>query len=123
MCDCYEQKCEQCNEIIPVHIADFCTPRENLQVFCEKHLPDHDCFIHTVIEPKHDREFDYKKGARFGFRIIDKTRFNYGDDYEPYEGCEPALAKWLKEHHRQQRYIVWHWATPNICQSTKLEVV
>lgn len=121
MCDCYEQKCEACDEMILVHIADFCTPRENLQVFCQAHLPDNDCFIHTVIDPKEDR-YDYKKGTKFGFRILDKTRFNYGD-YEPYEGCDPELAKWLKEYHRQQRYMVWDWATPNIGQNTKLEVV
>lgn len=122
MCDCYEQKCEQCAEMIPVHIADFCTPRENLQVFCQKHLPESDCFIHTIIEGKQDREYDYKKGTKFGFRILDKTLFNY-DDYEPWDGCDPELARHLKEYHRQQKYMVWDWATPNICQKTRLEVV
>lgn len=71
MCDCYWQKCEQCDEMIPVHIADFCTPRENIEVFCGKHIPDKNCFVHTIIEPKGDWEDDFKKGAKFAFRVKD----------------------------------------------------
>ena len=107
MCDCYEQKCEQCQQMIPVHIADFCTAKENLQVFCDQHLPEADCFIYTVMEAKRDK-YDFKKGTKFGFRILDKTLFNYDDDMEYY---------------RQQKYMVWNWATPNICQKIKLEVI
>lgn len=41
MCDCYEAKCEikDCEEKIPIHIADFNFDREEIQVFCNKHLP------------------------------------------------------------------------------------
>ena len=35
MCDCYETKCNGCKSMaIQVHIADFCTPRENVKVYC-----------------------------------------------------------------------------------------
>jgi hypothetical protein len=34
MCDCYGHKCESCENVIAVHIADFCTDRENLKVYC-----------------------------------------------------------------------------------------
>lgn len=39
MCDCYEAKCEKCERLIPVHIEDFCTPRDNVKVFCQHHIP------------------------------------------------------------------------------------
>ena len=34
MCDCYDHKCENCDATISIHIADFCTPRYNITVFC-----------------------------------------------------------------------------------------
>jgi len=34
MCDCYEHKCESCATRIQLHIADFCTRRENVHVYC-----------------------------------------------------------------------------------------
>ncbi len=34
MCDCYEHKCETCDNVISLHIADFCTKRKNVHVFC-----------------------------------------------------------------------------------------
>jgi hypothetical protein len=41
MCDCYEHKCdhEKCDEMIPIHIGDFCTDRDNLEVLCHRHAP------------------------------------------------------------------------------------
>lgn len=122
MCNCFWQKCQQCDEMIPVHITDFCTPRGNLQVFCEKHLPDSDCFIHTVVEPKQDREYDYKKGTKFGFRIVDKTLW-LNDEYEPIESLSEEFKKQLRQRHRQEKFMVWDWAIPNICQETKVEVL
>ena len=34
MCDCYGHKCETCDNLISMHIADWCTIRENVHVFC-----------------------------------------------------------------------------------------
>jgi len=34
MCDCYSVKCENCDNKIAIHIADFCTQRENIKVYC-----------------------------------------------------------------------------------------
>lgn len=38
MCDCYSHKCECCEELIPVHIADFNYPREDFKVWCKDHI-------------------------------------------------------------------------------------
>lgn len=34
MCDCYCPKCLFCDNKVSIHIADFCTPRENVDIIC-----------------------------------------------------------------------------------------
>ena len=34
MCDCYTAQCESCARAVEVHIADFCTARSNVHVYC-----------------------------------------------------------------------------------------
>lgn len=34
MCDCYGHKCLFCENKLIIHIADFCTARENIAVVC-----------------------------------------------------------------------------------------
>lgn len=34
MCDCYGQKCKFCKNKLSIHIADYCTSRENVAVIC-----------------------------------------------------------------------------------------
>ena len=36
MCDCYTAKCELCGCKISLHIADFCTKRENVHPYCNR---------------------------------------------------------------------------------------
>ena len=38
MCDCYTGRCTICKRGMEIHIADFCTPRDNVFPFCP------DCF-------------------------------------------------------------------------------
>lgn len=40
MCDCYGHKCECCDEIVQMHIADFAFPRENFKVWCKAHIDE-----------------------------------------------------------------------------------
>ena len=42
MCDCYGHKCDHpgCEETISIHLQDFETSREEVDVFCYKHLGD-----------------------------------------------------------------------------------
>ena len=41
MCDCCSLECSEpgCQRKVPVHIADFCTPRDTIEVRCSKHPP------------------------------------------------------------------------------------
>jgi len=52
MCDCYEAECEKkgCTEEIPIHIADYDFPREDVQAYCSKHLPKKKATLFEVIE-------------------------------------------------------------------------
>ena len=36
VCDCYCPKCENCNNEVSIHIADFCVRREKVKVYCPK---------------------------------------------------------------------------------------
>ena len=36
MCDCYVSNCANCDCEISLHIADFCTPRENVIPYCHR---------------------------------------------------------------------------------------
>lgn len=36
MCDCYSGKCENCGCRMEIHIADYCTPRENVHPYCQR---------------------------------------------------------------------------------------
>lgn len=38
MCDCYSHRCEDCENVISMHIADFCVPREVVHVLCPECL-------------------------------------------------------------------------------------
>ena len=40
MCDCYAHKCKECELMLPLHLGDFDTERSEIEVFCEKHLPE-----------------------------------------------------------------------------------
>ena len=37
MCDCYGHKCELCDELVPMHIADFDYSRSRFRVWCGEH--------------------------------------------------------------------------------------
>jgi hypothetical protein len=98
MCNCYNHKCsnKKCDEQIPVHIGDFCTDPENLEVFCPRHLPkrfkDFDGAIwKTTSEESATGGHKISKGYRIGIRIKDIKEVDawcrnhdseyYGDNY------------------------------------------
>ena len=70
MCDCYEAKCEKCDTMIPIHIADYNYDREDVKVFCEKHIPKNDVSIFEITkECKHFK--DLETGWKCGIRLLD----------------------------------------------------
>jgi len=36
MCDCYTEKCTICGCKISIHIADYCTSRDNITAYCHR---------------------------------------------------------------------------------------
>lgn len=40
MCDCYEHKCAECDEVLDMHLEDYSTDRDEIEVFCDKHIPE-----------------------------------------------------------------------------------
>jgi hypothetical protein len=88
MCDCYEAKCsgEGCNIIIPIHIADFCTPRENIKAYCKKHVTKN-CMVFELSKGYKEKSFwntllSFPKGYKFGFEVLDTTKVeNFEKNY------------------------------------------
>jgi hypothetical protein len=39
MCDCYTDRCRDCGAEVEMHLADFATRRDEIEVFCEAHMP------------------------------------------------------------------------------------
>ena len=39
MCDCYTDYCKVCKEPIEMHLEDFNTPQDEIEVYCGKHIP------------------------------------------------------------------------------------
>jgi hypothetical protein len=73
MCDCFWPECAApgCEETIPVHIGDYRFPREDVEAWCEKHIPDEPGVEVSVMVDGEDDEdrADYPKGTKFGLRL------------------------------------------------------
>ena len=39
MCDIYDAKCKECDAEIDMHLGDYNTDRDEVEVFCDKHIP------------------------------------------------------------------------------------
>ena len=68
MCNIIGLPCKVCGEMEPIHIADFCTPPTNLEVFCGKHIPASKVAVFTWKET--DRfAGKWRKGERMAIRV------------------------------------------------------
>ncbi len=102
MCDCYEQKCtdKNCNIIIPVHISDFCTSRDNVKPYCKKHITDR-CLVFQIPKGYRDETYQFPRNYKFGFEVIDTSKvegfntkhsINYKSNQHPV--VSPNLSDW-----------------------------
>ncbi len=91
MCDCYDTVCAVCKkEIIPVHITDFCIPRDHMKIYCQKHIPQKDVVIHKIVEDEYHYKselslmgkkrnpIEYPLGWRMGVRYLKKPPSKHG---------------------------------------------
>ncbi len=103
MCDCYYKSCEVCKKkFIPVHIADFCMPRDEVRIYCNKHIPKKDVVIHKLIEDesyyaqelfpqkkKRRKYIEHRAGWKMGVRYLKRPPKAYGyTAVTPNVGCE-----------------------------------
>ncbi len=134
MCDCYIAKCEVCKKKIPVHIEDYCTPRENVKVYCSKHIPQTACTVERIIFDKR-LPAELRGLSKVGFRIIDKEKYNYKAELSPdfkYSGCFLKFCPEANDHeslqeNREERLKQYYnpslWATLNTAFETQIEKV
>ena len=95
MCDCYEHKCQECSEYVPIHLANFGTGRNEIEVYCDKHIP-----VDTsdgVVWRWGDYAGDYSKAPsktrRVFIRALTENAKAYAaDGNEPNAWCESELV-------------------------------
>jgi len=46
MCETYDHKCMKCKKTFPIHLGAFKTEPEEIEVYCEKHLPEKDVTVY-----------------------------------------------------------------------------
>ncbi len=67
MCDCYEAKCKVCGiSGLPVHLGDYETNRDEIEVYCKGHIPPTNCRI-FVTKSQSGR---YPKKFKMGIRAL-----------------------------------------------------
>lgn len=72
MCDCYTDKCKVCGEPVEMHLVDFATDQDEIEVYCEVHLPE---------------------------RRADGVLWEYADS--PNERKKRVFVRWLTDNARQ----------------------
>lgn len=63
MCDCYNHKCAhpECATTMPMHLEDFDTDSDEINVYCEKHLPSTTLHQGTLFRYKDEDEKEWSK--------------------------------------------------------------
>lgn len=60
MCDCYDHQCKYCDKRLPMHLADFLTGQDEIEVVCKDCLEKESSPQHPYIVFKCKDENDYK---------------------------------------------------------------
>lgn len=74
MCDCYNKKCsfEDCQEILPINI-DWKVNRDEIEVFCSKHIPEENCRIFTLGVKTVRYGVIFPRNWKIGFRSLTES--------------------------------------------------
>ena len=98
MCDCFNPRCHLCETRLSLHIADFCTGRENVEVYCSQHVGKTHQFPGSVWRWEH-AEDGFRKGERMGILILNTE--GLADEY--LEGICPNTCEGdcIKHHPRR----------------------
>ncbi len=85
-----------------MHIADFCIPRDDVRIYCKRHIPKKDVVIHKLIEDesyyaeeffsqkkKRRKYIEHRAGWKMGVRYSKKPPKEYGyTAVTPNVSCE-----------------------------------
>ena len=96
MCDCYSHKCNntRCREKIDMHLEDFNTGRDEIEVYCGEHIPGDKS--DGVLWEFHDDEPDGWGGTIFVKCLTDNARHHWRGNH--YNGdCEAVIVFGKKE--------------------------
>ena len=64
MCDMFITGCAICGAPLPIHLGDYETGRNEIEVFCLNHLPSHNVTVFTTTEDELDDNLPIKKFAQ-----------------------------------------------------------
>jgi hypothetical protein len=83
MCDVFVKKCHHrgCMAMLPVHLENFATPRNEITVFCGKHLPASAVRVFTLTEG--DEAECYDIGWQMGIRAHTERAYNNREGNHP----------------------------------------
>lgn len=79
MCNCYDAKCKECDTRLPIHLGDWNTEEDEIEVFCNEHIPYVNARIFTLKED----EYNLKKGYRIAIRPLTMNARNNRDLNHP----------------------------------------
>ncbi|MBM4049869.1 MAG: hypothetical protein FJ279_32640, partial [Planctomycetes bacterium] len=95
MCDCYWPKCERCDAQVPLHISDFCMTRDEVAVFCAKHIPRRDAVVYEIVseafQPGFGRGDDFYHEPPKGWRMAVRYKRPPPKGYD-LQAAEPNSA-------------------------------
>ena len=85
MCDIYEAKCKVCGiGGIPIHLGDYETGRDEVEIYCGGHIPPTDCRV-FVLKAMCGK---YKKGWKMGIRALTENAKNNAKHNTPNLGVD-----------------------------------
>ena len=106
MCDCYMGECIKCGKPMPIHLADFKTARNEIEIYCDKCMPLY--LDEGVLWAYKDFEWTF-----INSRILDRIEYFIKNLFvrkkEMYIKC---LTKNAKDNYRGN--------CPNVCGWSKI---
>lgn len=70
MCDCYDAKCKLCDYRIPIHLGDWETPRDEVEIFCHRHIPEDNARVFQMSKKSSRSPGDLKRGEKVAIRAL-----------------------------------------------------
>ena len=111
MCDIFMEECKGCTKEFNIHLGDYNTAREEIEVYCDKCCPDKDISIFHVFDfNKHNAVNDFWVHTKKGMFIKDK----YLADLNVYKMGIRMKTKNAKKHRKLNH--------PNECYFIRFDI-